>query len=232
MTNSVLMFVPYSVRMRAGGYELDRKQWVPAAVKKARVEERAKIAAAVARRKEALRILGSLPRADVNWYSLVRAEEEAYEAQFVAMSEDEWRRWQAKDIQTWRTRMQRISGLAFWDRINGLRRPASKQCVAAPAPLTPTAALLRERREILESPQSNGIASPAEQEAAVAALEAQIQALPGRWRLGAVKIAEAQEETMRVATRNLDRVCAIQREWRKLIQRRALRSLAATYGIY
>lgn len=232
MTNSVLMFVPFSVRMRAGGYELDRKQWVPAAVKKARVEERAKIAAAVARRKEAIRILGSIPRvADVNWYTLIRAEEEAFEAKFVAMTNDEWRTWQSNDIQTWRTRAQRLSGLAFWDRINDLRRPPQQRAVVIPAP-SRVDALLCERREILEFPQGNGFSSVAEQEAAVAEIEAKINAGSGRWRLGAAKIEEEQARVMRVAEHNLDSVLAIQREWRKAIQRRAMYVLGARFGIY
>lgn len=226
------MFVPFSVRMRAGGYELDRKQWVPSAVKKARVEQRARIAAAVTRRKETLRILGAIPRAtDVNWYTLVRAEEEAHEAKFLAMSEEEWRRWQSNDIQTWRTFAQRVHGRAFWDHINGLRHPAPQRAFVPPTP-SPAEALLRERREILEFPQCNGIASVEEQEAAVAEIEAKINASSGRWRLGAAKIREEREETMRAARSNLDGVVAIQRAWRKAIQRRALYTLGARFGIY
>lgn len=231
MTNSVLMFVPFSVRMRAVGYELDRKQWVPAAVKAARVEKRAKVAAVVARRKEAIRILGSIPRADVNWYSLMRVEEEISEARFVAMSEGEWRRWQSNDIQTWHTRSQRISGRAFWDHIEDLRHPAPRRAFV-PAPPSPAQALLRERREILEFPQGNGIATVEEQEAAVAEIEAKILAGSGRWRLGAAKIEEERAETMRAAEHNLEGVLAIQRAWRKVIQRRAVHTLGAKFGIY
>jgi hypothetical protein len=231
MTNSVLMFVPFSVRMRAGGYELDRKQWVPAAVKKVREEMRAKFAAAVTKRKEMLRILGSLPRADVNWYTLMRAEDDAKEGRFVAMSESEWRRWQAHDIETWQTRGQRISGRAFWDRINGLRRAApTREMVAAPS--SAVSVLLKERRDILEFPQSNGIASVAEQEAALAEIEGKINASSGRWRLGAAKIAETRAEMMRVAEGNPESVLAIQRGWRRAIQRRAAHALGARFGIY
>jgi hypothetical protein len=231
MTNSVLMFVPFSVRMRAGGYELDRKQWVPAAVKAARVMARAKIAAAVARRKEILQAFQEIPSVDVNWYTLLRAEDDAKDARFVAMSEAEWRRWQSNDIQTWRTRAQRISGRAFWDHIESLRHPKVTPAVHSAA-RSPVDALLRERREILEHPQCNGFSSVAEQEAAVAALEAQIQAGPGRWRLGAAKILEERERMFTVAKRNPESVSAIQRAWRQAIQRRAVHALGARFGIY
>jgi hypothetical protein len=231
MTNSVLMFVPYSVRMRAVGYALDRKSWVPVAVKVAREEKRAKIVAAIARRTEILRAFREIPRANVNWYSLVRKEEEAYEARFVAMSEQEWRRWQSNDIRTWRTRVQRVSGRAFWDTIEEQRNP-QKVNADVPAVPSPVDALLRERREILEHPQCNGITTPEQQEAAVAEIEAQIQAGSGRWRLGAAKIAEERERMFTLAKRNPDNVRAIQRAWRKAIQRRAIYTLGAQFGIY
>lgn len=231
MTNSVLMFVPFSVRMRAGGYALDRKKWVPVAVKKSREEMRAKIAAAIAKRAEMLRAFEGVPRANVNWYSLVRSEEEACVARFVAMNEQEWRRWQSNDIRTWRTRLQRISGRAFWDQVEDLRHPKVAPAVVPAAP-SPVSALLRERREILESPQCNGISTPEQQQAAVAEIEAKINASSGRWRLGAAKIAEAQDETECIAKRNPDSVLAIQRAWRAAIQRRALYTLGAQFGIY
>jgi hypothetical protein len=234
MTNSVLMFVPYSVRMRSVGYELDKKQWVPAAVKKVRDEKRAKISAVVAWRKETLRILGTIPRAEVNWYNIVRVEEEAYEARFLAMSEEEWHHWQSDDVLSWQNQTQRVHGLAFWDRIESLRNNPAQEAEATTLPkeCSPVNALLQERREILEFPQGNGISSLDEQEAVVADIEATIGTMSGRWRLGAAKCREQREEVLKNALKNLDDVCIIQRAWRNAIQRRAVYMLGAMFGIY
>lgn len=219
---TVLMFVPYSVQMRARGYLRDGRTWVPAVTKQARETRRAATKAAIANRMARIEALRSIPRA--NWYTIVRAEEEAREAHFSALSEASWCAWRQAEVLSWKTAAERAMGVVFIDRIHDLRK-AVPATTPAPSP-APSAlcALIRERRGYIEDPQAWGFASPAEQQAAIYRITATILASSGRWRISSVFAEEAEQ--------NAESVRAIQTAWRTAVQRRAVRALAVKFGIF
>lgn len=227
-SNSSLMFVPFSVQMRSVGYVRDGKVWVPEAVKKTRVAERARLVALKVRLGEMKTVL----RADIttaNWFAMIHTEEQRVGNWFVSLTDAQWKAWQSEHIQTWVTRDQRKTGLALWDHVQALRaQHIKKNEIPASSPATK---LLVQRREYLENPQSYGFASMEERDAAVAEIEARIRASTGHWRLEADKIVEDQERMLAVAQTYLHQVVLIQQAWRKAVQRRAIRALAEKFGI-
>lgn len=211
-----LSLVPYSVRMRRGGYVLSGRRWIP---ERSPEKERAK--AEMLAMEERVRLAAPYR---INWMTYLPVPITYDDSRFLAMTDEEWRRFQSEDIETWKSAESRRVGLQRWDRVYRRRAVLAASYlkgVESDEP-SPASLLIGIRADYLANP-AEYFYSDAELEIAVEDLEDRIRALPsGRWRLTAVLMMEKEQQQRWQAAY---RVQAVFRGWR--VRRRLEKAAAA-----